>query len=228
MGGFTTDFETGLLDDFDFTITEARFAFDAKYNNGETMMLQLEGTTDNVDVPTTHLWFNTGKGWVSKDGGQSIVHESGKADKYFNRGSLIARLITRCIDDFNIGDLLNERGEPTQAKVWVGLKFHINNEVIDYGTGIEARPKAMPTAFIGVVGDAPVTATETPAQKIARAKAAKGSGGDLKSKVMTTLQQHDTFEAGQAAALEIDGVTDDDELLNGLMSDDGLWAESRA
>ena len=232
MGGFNTNFESGVLDDFDFTVTNAMFATDARYNNGETIMLQLEGTTDNPDIRETHLWFTCGKGWVSKDGGATIVHESGKDGKNFNRSCKYARLIQRCLDDFGIGDVLDGRGDPWTASTWVGLRFHVNNEQIDYGTGIESKPTAMPTAFLGVVDGGESVSAETPAEKIARVKAEKAKagagGGDLKSRVLETLRGHDDFSAGQAAALEIDGVTDDDEILNSLMDEDGLWAESRS
>jgi hypothetical protein len=243
MGGFNTDFETGLLDDFDFTVTSAKFAPDARYQNGEALLLQLEGTTDSLDVPETHVWFSVGKGWVSKDGGRTTVHESGKPDKRYNGNSQIARLITRCLNDFNIGDVLDARGNMYLADTWVGLRFHMKSEIMDYGSGIDPKSKVMPVAYLGTVEEGaagaptaaatPAPAGETGAEKIARLKAEREAlanrdeSGDvpLKDRVLEVLRKHDNFAAAQSEALDLDGVTDDDEIINGLMDESGFWAE---
>ena len=223
MGGFSTNFDTGLLDDYDFTVTRAWFEGSEMYDG---VSLKLEGTTDSLDLPVITLYFSCGKAWSTKDGGKTIVHTSGKDGKNFNANVAYAKVIRRCLEDFNIGDLLNSRGNPWTAETWVGLRFHINNEVMEYGkdSGIDPKSKAMPSAFLGVVDDA---AVDSPADKIARLKATKAAGS-LRDQVLDTLRQHTEFTAGQAAALEIDGVTDDDDILSGLMDADGLWAEANA
>jgi len=237
---FTTNFETGLLDDFAFTVTSAAYSFDAKYNNGETLLLKLDGKTDNLDIPETHIWIPLGKGWVSQDGGKTIIHESKKEGKYFMKTSLMAKWIERCVDQFGIGDLLNDRGNPFTSSVWVGLSFQMKNEAVSYGAGLDPQTKLLPVAFLGVdesVGSGSTTVASSgssepsAADKIAAAKAkaaAKASGGDLKSRVVEVLKSHDSFDAAQSAALEIDGVTDDDDLLGSLMDESGLWAEVNA
>jgi hypothetical protein len=227
--GWSTEFETGLLDDFDFTVVRSFFAPDAKYNDGNTLLLQWEGKTDNDDVPETHAWFPLGKGWVSRDGGKTITHESGKAGKYFVKTSIMARLIARCVEDFGIGDLLSERGNPFTSKVWEGMRFHMKNEVIDFGSGMEAKTKLFPVRFLGVVGAAAQAGngSSSAADKIAAAKAkaaAKASNGNgLRDQVVAVFNKHNDFAAAQEEALQIDGVTDD-PILDEILDESGLWA----
>lgn len=227
-----TDFETGLLDDFDFTIQHSIFSFDDRYNAGQTLLLQWEGITDNPDVPETRLWFPLGKGWVSTDGGKSVHHESGKADKYFVKNSSMARLITRCVDDFGIRELMEERGSPFESAPWVGMIFHIKMETVEYGGGnIEASTKQFPNRFVGIVeakaAKASGSAGKGAADKIAaaKAKASKSSAPSLRDQVVAIFNSHDDFGVAQDAALQIEGVTDDDELLDAIMKPEGLWAE---
>lgn len=231
--GWNTDFESGRIDDFDFTITDAIF------ENGQYgIQLKLTGNTDDLDVPTTTIWVSVGtKGWTTKDGGETIVHESGK-DRGFNKNSYIAKWLTRMIDDFGMEPALKERGgDPKIANSWVGITFHMKNESFTSTVNgdVKTTDKSMPVAFVGfsdtTTTAAAASSVASPEDKIAAAKAkaaAKATGGDLKSRVVDTLKQHSTFEAGQSAALEIDGVTDDDEILASLMSEDGLWAEVQA
>ncbi len=228
---WSTEFETGLIDDFDFTIERSFFAPDSRYMDGSQVLLQWEGKTDNPDLPETHLWFSVGKGWESTDGGKTIGHDSGRDGKYFNRSTQIAKLIARCIDDFEIGDLLESRGTAFEAKVWEGLKFHIKSESIDYGGDIGTKSKQYPNRFLGVVGETQTKANgkgKTDAR--AKLEALKGGKGvtDLRSKVISTLQAAPDFSTGQTAALNIDGVSDDEEILAGLIDESGLWAEAKA
>lgn len=237
MAGWTTDnFETGLLDDFDFTIERAWFAVDSRYNNGETVLLQWEGKTDDADTPETHVWFPLGKGWSSEDGGKTIVHDSGKPDKYFVKTSLMAKLIARVVDDFGLGDLLETRGDPFTASVWPGLTFHMKSETIDFGGGgIEARPKVFPQKFVGVVDEAgtkPKAAAKPAAKsggasallaaaaaKKAAASAAPLSLTDQVKAAMAPHKANDDFASAQQAALELPGVAEDEEIINRLLDD---------
>lgn len=224
---WSTDFETGLLDDFDFTIVRSFFAPDAKYNNGETLLLQWEGKTDNIDQPETHVWFPLGKGWVSKDGGKTIVHESGKADKYFVKTSLMAKLIERCVNDFGIGEILASRGGPFEAAPWQGLTFHMKSETITFGAGISDQTKVFPQRFVGAAAEAPVAANPA-AAALAKAAAAKVEK-PLREQVLDVMRPHkanNDFVSAQSAALGVPGVTDDEELVAQLLDESGLFAEA--
>lgn len=224
---WSTDFESGLLDDFDFTIKESYFAPDQNYNSGNTLLLQWHGTTDNEDVPETRIIFPLGKGWESRDGGKTIQHESGKPGKYFVSSSIIAHLIARCIQDLNIGDLLAERGDPFTASVWQGMRFHMKSTKIDFGSGLDARARLFPVQFLGLADAAPaVTAIDAKA-KVAAAKAKAAPKVSLRDQVvaaMTPYVEAGDFEGAQTAAFEIDGVSDD-PIVDELLDESGLYAE---
>lgn len=218
---WSTQFETGLVDNFAFTIRQSYFAPDARYNNGQTTLLQWHGTTDNEDLPETHIYFPLGKGWVSKDGGKTIVHDSGKADKYFVGSSLIAKLIARCIDEFGMGDLLEERGGPFESAPWVDLVFQMKYQTIDFGQGIDVKPKLFPVAFLGTTGTA-VAAVGSSAPSSPHAVSLR----DQVLAVIRPFKNAGDFSGAQTAALNIPGVAEDAELVNGLLDDSGLYAEA--
>lgn len=244
MTGWSTEFETGLLDDFDLTITRSWFATDQKYNNGETTLLQWEGKTDSIDVPETHIWFPLGKGWSSKDGGKTIVHDSGKEGKYFVNTSLIAKLIKRCVDEFGLGEVLASRGGPFESAPWQGLTFHLKSEVMDFGGGgFEAKPKVFPNRFVGVAangsGPAPGQVAAAPAAvtgaaallAAAAAKKAAASNGapSLEDQIIAAMKPHKAngdFASAQAAAIQLEGVATDEELVNQLLDESGFYAKA--
>ncbi len=240
--------EKGLIDDFDFTITNAFFAPDASYMEGTQTLLHWEGTTDDPDNAEYSMFWGLGKGWNSPDGGKTIVHESDKADKFFNENSLIWRVINRCLEDFGLREVLAAKGSPLEAKVWPGLTFHMKREEMSYGKGIEPTVRLMPVSFVGggtsggtggaakasgtTKKAASSTGTKTAAEKLAEAKAKaeakKAGGGSLADQLKALAAQHDEFESFQLAAMEVDGVTDDEELMNQiLVPDEGIWAEAK-
>ena len=112
---------SGLPDDFAFTVTNARFVFDPQYNNGETLLLAWEGEAEGVDLDRP-LRFACGSGWDTPDNGKTAVHPK---QKLFNKRSHYGMLIDRCIKELGMGDILRRRGVPTEAKVWVGLRFRL-------------------------------------------------------------------------------------------------------
>lgn len=223
-----TDFETGLVDDFDFTIVRAFFAPDQRYNNGNTTLLQWHGSTDNEDLPETHVYFPLGKGWASTDGGKTIVHESGKADKYFVKSSLIAKLIERCVEDFGMGDLLAARGGPFESVVWQGLTFHMKYETVDFGSGIDSKPKLFPVRF---VGEAAVETTKASARAklVAKSQPAEPevSLRDQVIAAMAPYKAEDDFAGAQQAAIEIPGVAESD-LIDEILDESGIWQQIAA
>lgn len=226
MAGWNTDeFESGLLDNFDFTITSALFTYDQRYNEGKTVVLKLEGKTDNPDQPEAMLMYPVGKGWVSSDAGKTIHHESGREGRNLVKSTLYATLVSRMVD-LGLGDMLEERGDPFTAAVWLGLHLHMKIQTITFGKGLKDAERPLPTKFIGIdakfdrkagssapaaVHHAPVSTLSLREQAVEAIQVAKKNGVT-------------DFGSLQAAALEIPGVTDDSELLQELINeeDDGL------
>lgn len=238
---------SGLPDDFDFTITGARFRFDPQYNNGETLLLELEGESDSEDLDRP-LLFPCGSGWDTPDNGKTAVHPRLKG---FHKRSHYGMLIERC-RELGIIDLLQKRGAATEAKVWVGLKFHFKREVVSYGAEIGEKEKLLPTAFLGEVGKSKAGAVGTAtAAKTAKATAKPapesqaesetqangdygGAPGELVEQVRKLAKTHkalarakkSSFERFQEEALGLDGVTEWPDLVSAIIDEEaGLWAQ---
>jgi hypothetical protein len=235
--------EAGVLDNFAFTITKAWFGSHEKYNDGNSLLLQWEGTTDDLNTPITTVWFSIGSGWVSKDGGKSIVHESGSTEKFFVKTTQYYRIIRRCLDEFKIGALLEADGRsPFIAGSWEGFSFQmkaeeqeaIRNRSLPEGEQMQKpRDKTMPFKFLGFSGgsvstagasasasssaSAPAASGETPQEKVARLraeKAAKASGAPASLKD----QVIDIFKTAESFEAGQEAAF----ALDGVMADDDL------
>lgn len=223
--------DSGLLDDFDFTITDAKFATDMQYNDGQTLLMIWEGTTDDPDNPEQRIMFPCGNGWLSPDGGKTAVHEGGR--KRFIGTSMYGRVVNRCMNELDMLDVFAQRGlPPTNAEVWVGLKFHMKREKIEFGSALEPRERLMPVAFLGVVGaeeeskaksakkaEKTEKATEQSAKEDAKRKA-------LRIKLTALAKKCETFEDFVTQAMEIEGVQDDEELLAQVIDENGIYAQA--
>lgn len=62
---------TGLIDEFDYTIKDATFAFDARFGDGEIALLQLSGINSETSGEE-NIWLKCGKTWSIADGGARI------------------------------------------------------------------------------------------------------------------------------------------------------------
>ena len=62
---------TGLIDQFDYTIKDAIFAFDARFGDGEIALLQLSGINSETSGEE-NIWLKCGKTWSIADGGARI------------------------------------------------------------------------------------------------------------------------------------------------------------
>lgn len=205
-------FTSGLLDDVTVKVEDSFFAFDADYNDGETLLLKWEVSTDDDDQPTATLMYPCGKGWEPKDKGAKAAREDGKS-KAFGKQSGIGQLASAAIEA-GAGDVLRERGNPMEAAIWKGLSFHMKRKEIDYGGEIGKKERLLPTEFIqgaskssaskakaAPVEDDGDADAETPA-----ASSAPVLKGALKVKLMKLAKEHDDYDSFVEAAYELDGV----------------------
>lgn len=148
------DVSTGLADDFDAMVVECKFACDAGYNQGQSMLCHLTLLSDDPDVGEQKLMLSVGNGWASPDGGRTIVHEYGKPK--FNQTSNYGKLIKR-LNELGMKDLLKSRNiAPFESQMLIGAKFHWNREEaekLNFGDGRvddgKVRTRLLPTAFLG-------------------------------------------------------------------------------
>ena len=227
----TWETETGLPDDFEFTVTDAAFLKSAEFKNGEILFLNLTGDTDELGEHEIRV--ACGPGWESLDGGKTARHESGNPKKGFNANTHMGLWIDRCVKELDLGSTLGPRGEATDAKVWVGLKFHMKQKQFGFKnnqTGEDVSySRLLPEAFLGDGSGAGASKPAAKAEKAATNGSSNGAAGKvLMAKLTALAKKHDTHEEFVDAAMQLDGVTDDDEILNRVIDESALYASARA
>lgn len=226
-----------LLDDADITITEAEFGFDDNYNNGESLVLKLEATTDDDDMPTTTIMLPCGNGWEPGNRGATAKREDGK-DKNFNKQSGIGLWITSAIEA-GAGDVLQDRGTSFDAEVWPGLSFHVKRKAFNYGGEIGEKERLLITEFKGDgkegKGKAAAKEKATKPEPEAKAESTSSGGtsgggvkGALRVKLMKAAKEADTHDDFIEKAFELDGVEGNADAEAVIMDPDGLYAEVKA
>jgi len=121
------DTSTGLLESFQLEVQEAWFGTNDKYNQGNTLLLNLKGPAsvdgDVVD-PEHHLMLSCGDKWKAAQGGAAAVNTTGSES--FNNQSAVGKLIDG-IKDLGADAIavMRTRGESFEADTW-------NNVVIDF------------------------------------------------------------------------------------------------
>lgn len=231
--GSTWQTETGLPDDFEFGIKDAAFLRSAEVKGGEQVFLALTGDTDTMGEYELRL--PCGPGWDTVDGGKTIRHESGNAKKGLNNNTDYGKFIDACVKELDLGGVLGPRGEATEAKVWVGLKFHMKQREFSFpdkqNPGQEIQYyRLLPQAYLGEVGASGGGSASAPAASTPATNGASNGieAKKLLAKVKAEAKKHDTHEAFVDAAMSIDGVADDDDLLNQVIDPDAIYATARA
>lgn len=219
---------SGLVDDCDVVIKDAYFAFDPQYNNGETLLLKWEVTTDDADTPETTIMFSTGSGWETRDKGATAVREDGK-QKGFSKQSGIGMLVSAAIE-CGAGDVLKSRGTPMEAAMWKGLSFHMKRKTVSFGGDIKDTERMLPTEFKGDGGSGTSNKAATSNNAPTTVEAGTNGGGGLSAKLKVDLMKlakdcadHDTFvERAFTEVAEVNGNADAEQA---VMDPGGIWAK---
>lgn len=123
MAGWDPVETTGLLDKADIKVTKATFNYDATYNNGEQLLFILEGTSDHPDYPEFTQFFSIGKGWEQVGRGEAV---EGSLEG-FHKQTQYWRFIEGALE-CGAGEVLQARGTPDKAEIWLGLEFHVERK----------------------------------------------------------------------------------------------------
>jgi hypothetical protein len=167
------DTETGLADDFDGIIANAKFGVKEEYGQkviessgggASGLMFIVDLVDDNGEIQASQGW-SVGSGWEPSADGSSMSHP--KRGNVVT-GSLYGQLQNKVIRELSVD--MAPRGLPTDAASWNGLKFHwMQTPHATVGGGTATG--LMPTEFLGEVGaevveSAPAEAVEAavPAQ----------------------------------------------------------------
>lgn len=213
------ELDTGLVDDVDFTIQNASFGFDAKYQNGETLLLKLDGTVrDEAGSVSEHSQFySCGKGWEQANGGRSARREDGNDGKNFNRSSGVGLFIRHMIEA-GAADALRGKSQK-DAAAYEGLTLHMKQTEIDYKGEIGVKQVFLPVKFVSVGGDS------APAQS---APEAEGLSAILRVKLIKAAKDAPSHDDFILAAYEIPGVEGNPAAEAAVVDESAIWAEANA
>lgn len=215
---------------FEGVVKEAKFYTDPRYRDGEVVLMgwTLETDSTDPDFEEFDVSYSCGNGWETNDNGKTAEHVNNK-DK-FNSQSAYGLVLQRVVgknpelkDEFKgLVDILAERGDPREAKIWEGLRFRFDVESREYNfqDGPRTVSRIMPVEFLGVEDDGKKKA---PAKK--KSGGGKKKAKSLRDQVVEAAKNADDHEDFMAAAFAIEGVTDDDDLVDEISDEDGIWAE---
>lgn len=227
-------FETGLNDDFDFEVTNAYFAFNAKIGQGgePKMALHLEGKAEGgtYDSPTvlegdTALLFSTGDKWMAVDDGAKVVHEAGSS-RSFNNKATIARLLMSADE---AGAPIRDRGEPEEAGIWVGLKLHFNRVQEEFKAQDGTMKQFSPLLVSGYVGEGEKAGGSGKGKATAAATSDSADsdvmlivnavGGAIHKRLQKLASESADYDTFAAEAVDLPKVKDDNGLQDIILDD---------
>lgn len=220
----------GLITDYDGTVTGARFKFDPRYQDGTVLLLEWDIATGLPDQPSVTERFSCGNGWTTTDG--ATAQRSDNGDK-FQKSSIYGHIIETAKGDANALAMLQQRGDPTNANIWVGTKWRFEEVELQFGKGSDGQPitstRVMPVEFLGTEDNPGAGQQAQPqgqGQNPAPAAQSNGSGQlyDQLRPIAEQAPDHKTF-VSQALQLEgvqpiIDQVADD--------GDEGLYQKLKS
>lgn len=220
MSSWDTASGGGLFDEGTLTITKARFGYDAGYDDGDSLVLILEGTSPDFDDEVRQL-YSIGNGWDAEDKGKKVV-----GLEEFNESTNYAVFFTTAISKkVGGGELLSKRGYPDDATIWEDTIWEMKRQDVerDWGgdDGKRISKVVLPTKYIGLVGD----------KKKAGESGNSGGGKkakSLKSKLKKLARKFDDHDEFLVKALDkYPELEEDEALMESVMSEKGLWKKAR-
>lgn len=209
MGNMTTG--SGLVEDFDYTIKDAVFAFDARIGDGEIALLQLSGINSETTSEES-IWLKAGKTWdVSRDGG-TIEYTGTGRNAAVNRNTQYGQWIDSFMACDGASRLVDERDmDAFKAESWVGLTLTVHRGTREYnidGNKVEGTVWSV-TGIVGVTTDEQVTGQASVAEipVAVEAKLIKLAAGSKTFESFVDLA-YDQIEGLTGSSFE-DHVTDD-------------------
>ena len=229
--------ESGRVTDFEIAITDAYFATVPGYRDGTDWFLHWVGTTDIESQPIMdregfHPSWRLGEGWESIDGGKTVQHPTkGHYNKQTPAGELIDAIadITSSDDGkpiFSPDPLAN--ASTATCDWYVGSKWKMGAVTHKFNIDGTERvvERSIPTEYLGMADAAKAPAA---APAAAESKAAP-SNKVLGTKLKALAKKSDDFTAFEEAALALDGVVEDDALLESVLDESatGFYQTARS
>lgn len=214
--GWDTVESTGLIDDFDGTISnETTFGYDQKYGDNLVFILEFDDV-ETEDGEPVRQFYSLGKGWDTNDNGETVFNPANP--KGFNKSSNYGMFI-EAVKATDAMAVLMDRGKtPDHADVWHGLKFHFKRTDVTRTINKEDVTSSvlLPVEFLGEGGE------EAPKKKAAPTKSDKGPNEKvLRAKVKKLAKEHDDHDAFVAAVMEeMPEVEELDDLFAEILDED--------
>lgn len=202
----------GGLDAFTGKVTNAFFT-----ENEYGLSLCLESTFDDpenfpkFEGGTYTRYYGCGKGWTTRDNGDTAVHESGADGKRFNKSSKMGELVGAFGQIPDVGSKVPDAFNPYDARTWKGL--HLSwaqqpvtrrrlNETTQQWENYDANA-LLPVDVIGEGGPAATTVDIT----------ALGLTDDQVGALSLLASQAGTKEKFMEGLLSVDGVVSNSEFM---------------
>lgn len=117
---------TGLIDQFNYTIKDAIFAFDARFGDGEIALLQLSGINSETSGEE-NIWLKCGKTWSIVDNGARIEpSDPTKKNPVINKNTQYGIWIDSFMTCDGADVVVNDRDmDAWRADSWVGVTVEI-------------------------------------------------------------------------------------------------------
>lgn len=231
--------DSGFLDEFEGVIVEAKFQeSEAEFREGEPELHLTFADIKAEDVPTSEVpdtiprFYSVGKQFEVVD--ENTVARIDGTNRGINNATAYGKFIDRITGkdpEYRSAmegalDVLKERGTELEASVWVGLRLEMapttfsfkdreTKEEIEY-------TRVLPVAFLGAEDTSGHSTAESNSEGDAPSRKA------LEAKLTALAKKHESHEDFLLAALDVDGVTDDEELFEavGDDSEDGFYAQA--
>lgn len=229
------DTSSGLLESFTLETQEVWFGTNDKYNQGQTLLLNLKGPAsvdgDIVD-PEHHLMLSCGDKWKAGQGGAVAINTTGSEN--FNSQSAVGRLIDGIKD---LGEdalsVMKTRGESFEADTWQGLSIDFERVMTgkfkDRVTGEEREVHNYLPRSLSVAGSAaPAAKAEAKASGNAGGKAAAAKLKIAVKKFAADFESNDDFIAAvldPGSFDQAEEVEANEELLDAVVSGE-IFAEA--
>lgn len=224
--------ESGLPDDFDCWIVDAKFDYLPEYTDKEGRPIPLllwYCESPDVELEQPIPW-SLGSGWQIRAQGTRVEHKDGR--KRFIETSMYGRLINRVVRELGVN--MASRGSSKEARVWVGLGFHMKREEFRYEGLMPERggrtSRLMPVAFLGDrSGKGTHAKPPTEEEVTAVAREAFGSSADAEARLKELALACDSCLEFQKRAIKMPEVRASAELKADVLNDaeDGFWARVR-
>ena len=216
------------VNDAEVTVVDAYFEA-GQYGTQIVWVMRIDVPHDPIAITfeTFKGWYSCGKDWVVQDAGASIIKPTSDPSKpaKIHASSNYGKIMDRVL---KIGVDMRGRGNPTEAKVWKDLRFHMQRETVKYtglptaegGTIDKDASILLPITQLPALGGtvpvptvAPAVATPTPISEAA----AVSTDGSIESHLISVVLGKSSIVEGKQAAMRDPRIAADDAISSRIL-----------